>query len=133
MGRIRKPVVEVENPEIVFTPGMPLIVGKAPRARSLSSAFLAKGQEHFEAGGHDIWQIMHDKFPIEYFWGLITLAKVLKIETGAPGDFDRPATREEALDRLERTCGPQARQMLEQFLKQVAEVEAKNLEEQSTD
>jgi hypothetical protein len=34
-----------------------LIVGKAPRARSLSSAFLAKGQEHFEAGGgDDIWQ-----------------------------------------------------------------------------
>jgi hypothetical protein len=58
---------------------------------------------------------------------------VLKIETGRPGDFDRPATREEALDRLERTAGPQARQMLEQFLKQVAEVEAKYLEEQSTD
>jgi hypothetical protein len=73
----------------------------------LSSAFLSKCQEHFETGGHDIWQIMHDKFPIEYFWGLITLAKVLKIETGAPGDFDRPATREEALDRLERTArGP---------------------------
>ena len=76
---------------------------------------------------------MHDKFPIEYFWGLITLAKVLKIETGAPGDFDRPATREEALDRLERTCGPQARQMLDRFLKQVAEAEAKYLEEQSAD
>jgi hypothetical protein len=115
------------------TPGTPFINGRAPRARSLSSAFLAKGQEYFESGGNDIWQIIHDKYPIEYFWGLITLAKVLKIETGAPGDFDRPATREEALDRLERTCGPQARQMLEQFLKQVAEVEAKNLEEQSTD
>jgi hypothetical protein len=129
MGRIRKPVVEVENPEIVFTPGMPLIVGKAPRARSLSSAFLAKGQEHFEAGGHDIWQIMHDKFPIECFWGLIALAKVFKIETGAPEDFDRPATREEALDRLERTAGPHARKMLERFLDRVGKAEAKYLEE----
>jgi hypothetical protein len=77
--------------------------------------------------------VIHDKYPVEYFWGLITLAKVLKIEVGDPGDFDRPARREEALDRLERTAGPAARQMLEQFLKQVAEVEAKYLEEQSTD
>jgi hypothetical protein len=39
------------------------INGRAPRARSLSSAFLAKGQEYFEAGGgDDIWQIMHDKY-----------------------------------------------------------------------
>jgi hypothetical protein len=29
-------------------PGMPLIVGKAPRARSLSAAFILKGKEHFE-------------------------------------------------------------------------------------
>jgi hypothetical protein len=32
------------------------------------------------------------------------------------------------VDRLERTAGPQARQMLEQFLKRVKEVEAKYLE-----
>jgi hypothetical protein len=110
-------------------PIVPTGNGRAPRARSLSSAFLSKGQEHFEAGGYDIWQIMHDKFPIEYFWGLITLAKVLKIETGAPRDFDRPATREEALDRLERTAGPKARQMLERFLDRVGKAEAKYLEE----
>jgi hypothetical protein len=48
-------------------------------------------------------------------------------------EFDRPSTKEEALDLLERTAGPQARQMLEQFLKQVKEVEAKYLEEESTD
>jgi hypothetical protein len=29
------------------------------------------------------------------------LAKVMKLEIGRAGDFDRPATREEALDRLE--------------------------------
>jgi hypothetical protein len=89
----------------------------------LSSAFLAKGQEHFEAGGYDIWEIMHDKFPIEYFWGLITLAKVLRIETGQPGDFDRPARREEALERLERTSGPKARKMFEDFLAKVEKLE----------
>jgi hypothetical protein len=51
---------------------------------------------------------MFEDYPVEYFWGLITLAKVLKIETGQPGDFDKPRTREEALDRLERTAGPKA-------------------------
>jgi hypothetical protein len=90
------------------------------------------GQEYFEADD-GIWKVMHDKYPIEYFWGLVTLAKVMKLEVGRAGEFDRPATREEALDRLERGAGPQARQMLERFLKQVAEVEAKYLEEQSTD
>jgi hypothetical protein len=45
---------------------------------------------------------------------------VLKIEIGKPYDFDRPSTRQEALDRLERTAGPEARAMLERFLDQVA-------------
>ena len=57
----------------------------------------------------------------------------MKIEIGGPHEFDRPSTKAEALDRLERTAGPQARQMLQQFLEQVREVEAKYLEEESTD
>jgi hypothetical protein len=44
---------------------------------------------------------MFEDYPVEYFWGLITLANVLKIETGQPGHFDKPRTREEALDRAE--------------------------------
>jgi hypothetical protein len=95
----------------------------------LSAAFLHEGQEHFESKGKAIWQKMFEDYPVEYFWGLITLAKVLKIETGQPGDFDKPRTREEALDRLERTAGPKARQMLERFLDRVGKAEAKYLEE----
>jgi hypothetical protein len=102
------------------------------RAAVMSSSFLLEGQEHFEKEGKGVWAKMYEDYPVEYFWGLITLAKVLKIETGQPGDFDKPRTREEALDRLERTAGPKARQMLEQFLEQVAEAEAKYLEEQSS-
>ena len=55
------------------------------------------------------------------------------MEIGVPSDFDRPASKEEALERLERTAGPHARQMLEQFLEQMRKVEAKYLEEQSAD
>jgi hypothetical protein len=47
---------------------------------------------------------------------LMTLCRVFRVETGAPGGFDRPATAEQALDRLERNAGA-ARQMLERFLK----------------
>ena len=56
-----------------------------------------------------------------------------RIEVGPPDSFDRPASTAEALDQLEQRAGPQARQMLEQFLEQVKEVEAKYREEESTD
>ena len=88
MSRNRKPIIPTG--EVIFTPGTPFINGKAPRARSLSAAFLHEGQEHFESKGKAIWQKMFEDYPVEYFWGLITLAKVLKIETGQPGDFDKP-------------------------------------------
>jgi hypothetical protein len=97
----------------------------------LSAAFLHEGQEHFESKGKAIWQKMFEDHPVEYFWGLITLAKVLKIETGAPGDFDKPRTKEEALDRLESTAGPKARQMLEKFLAKIDEAEQKFIQGES--
>ena len=56
----------------------------------------------------------------------------MKIEIGGPHEFDRPSIKEEALDRLERTAGPHAGKMLERFLDQVGEAEAKYLEETET-
>jgi hypothetical protein len=113
------------NAEIVFTPGNPFVNGEAPKAKSLSSAFLAKGSDYFATGGHDIWQIMHDKYPVEYFWGLITLAKVLKIELGPAGSFEaKPSSREQALDRIEQVAGPQGRAMQEKVLDQIGKAEA---------
>ena len=131
MPRVRKPTVA--EPEIVVMPGNPLVIGHAPRARTISGAFLNSYNDHFNEEGHGIFAKIYKDYPVDYFWGLITLAKVLKVEIGGPHEFDRPSTKEEALDRLERTAGPQARQMLEQFLKQVKEVEAKYLQEESTD
>jgi hypothetical protein len=42
-------------------------------------------------------------------------------------------SRGEAFDRLEHSAGPHARKMLERILEQVKELEAKYLEEKSTD
>jgi hypothetical protein len=51
---------------------------------------------------------------------------------GAP-DADGDLRETVSLDRLEQRAGPQARAMLEQFLEQVKEVEAKYLKEETTD
>jgi hypothetical protein len=128
----RKPIVE-KQPEVIFSPGRPLLLNGAPNGRALSSEFLMDFAEDYRNHGKGIFRLMYEKFPTHYWAGLITLAKVLKIEIGKPHDFDRPSTEEEALDRLERTAGPHARKMLEQFLEQVRKVEAKYLEEQSAD
>ncbi len=65
------------------------------------------------------------------FWGLITLAKVMKIEIGDPHEFDRPATEDEALDRMERNAGPTALQDAGAVLE--AAEESGSDEEQSAD
>ena len=123
MGRARKPVVE-KQPEIIFSPGRPLLINNAPNGRALSSDFLQDFAAHYHADGKGIFAKIYRDFPTHYWAGLITLAKVLKIEIGKPHDFDRPSTKEEALDRLERKAGPEARKMLEKFLDQVAKAEA---------
>ena len=74
---------------------------------------------------------MRERYPVEYFRSLVKLAQVLKVEIGPVGAFDRPTA--EAMDRLEQRAGPRARAMLEQFLEQVKEVEAKYREEETTD
>ena len=131
MGRARKPVVE--QPEIVLTRGVPLVIGKATHSKMLSASFLADLQEDYELYGKGIFALMRERFPTKYFDALVSLAKVHRVEVGPPDSFDRPATTTEALDRLEQRAGPQARAMLEQFLEQVKEVEAKYREEESTD
>jgi hypothetical protein len=47
MGRARKPVVE--QPEIVLTPGRPLVLGEAPNGKALSAAFLGDFARDYES------------------------------------------------------------------------------------
>jgi hypothetical protein len=123
MGRARKPVVE--QPEIVLTPGRPLVLGEAPNGKALSAAFLADFARDYEQHGVKVIQLVRERYPVEYFRSLVKRAQVLKLEIGPVGSFDRPASTAEALDRLEQRAGPQARALLKQFLEQMKEVEAK--------
>ena len=89
-GRARKPVVE--QPEIVLTRGVPLVIGKATHSKMLSASFLADLQEDYELYGKGIFALMRERFPTKYFDALVSLAKVHRIELGPPDSFDRPAT-----------------------------------------
>jgi hypothetical protein len=117
--------------EIVITPGKPYVVGKALKAKSLSAGFLMAYQEHFEGEGAGIFNKMYREHPTDYFWGLVKLAQIMKVEIGPAGAFDRPQNREEALRRLEENAGSHAREMLEKFLDGLSEAEAKQLGDNS--
>jgi hypothetical protein len=116
-----------KEPEIVLTSGKPFVVGKALRAKSLSAGFLTAYQHHFENEGAGIFDKMYKQFPSDYFWGLVKLAQIMRVEIGQAGAFDRPQNREEALRRLEENAGTHAREMLEKFLDGLSETEAKQL------
>lgn len=122
-----KPAVE-ENPEIILTPGNPLVLNPNGNGRELSSAFLGDFAQHYNEEGKGIFAKIYRDFPTQYWGGLLRLAQVLKIEIGKPHDFEKPSTREEALDRLERQAGPDARAALEKFLNGIEHMEQKYLE-----
>jgi hypothetical protein len=127
----KQPIIE-KQPEIIFSPGRPLLINNAPNGRALASDFLQDFAAHYHAYGKGIFAEIYENHPTHYWARLITLAKVLKIEIGQPHDFERPSTKEEALDQLQRRAGPAARQMLEKFLDQVATAEAEYRDQTDT-
>jgi hypothetical protein len=56
----------------------------APNGRALSSEFLMDFAEDYRNHRKGIFRLMYDRFPTHYWAGLITLAKVLKIEIRKP-------------------------------------------------
>jgi hypothetical protein len=67
---------------------------------------------------------MREKFPAIYFQCVVKLAQVHRVELGQPMEFDRPCSREEALQRLERSAGPGREKCSRKFLAQVDKLEA---------
>jgi hypothetical protein len=64
--------------------------------------------------------------PEVFLLAMLKLAQVYRVEVGQPSQFDRPATKEEALRRLEERRGPAARKMFEDFIAQVEKLERSN-------
>ena len=136
MGRMRKaevPVTTAETEVIVPAHGRPMLVGEAPKFKSINAAFLAGFQKHFEAEGHGIFAKMYLTYPQLYWAGLISLAKVLKIEIGGVDAFSKPSSRDEALDRVEARGGKKARLYFERMLGKIEKFEAELAEEEAGD
>ena len=58
------------------------------------------------------------------------LAKVMRIELGKPGKFDRPMTQEEIIDKLEQRIGHEGRVIFENFVREMQRLEARQQVEQ---
>ena len=72
-----------------------------------------------EHGPNVINRLIADQ-PEVFLQAILKIAQVHRVEVGRPEAFDRPRTREEALQRLEESAGPEARKLLEGFLKKTA-------------
>jgi hypothetical protein len=56
---------------------------------------------------------------------MVALARIIRWEVGAPGDFERPLSPEEIIAKLEERVGPEGRKIFERFLKQVSRLQEK--------
>jgi hypothetical protein len=54
----------------------------------------------------------------------------MRIELGKPGEFDRPMTPEEIIDRLEQRIGREGRVIFENFVREMQRLEAHQQVEQ---
>ena len=54
----------------------------------------------------------------------------MRIELGKPGEFDRPMTPEEIIDKLEQRIGHEGRVIFENFVREMQRLEARQQLEQ---
>ena len=77
--------------------------------KAFSQQFLVDFHEHWLEHGKDVLDVLASRQPAAYFGGVVALAKVMRIELGKPGEFDRAMTPEEIIDRLEQRIGHEGR------------------------
>ena len=97
----------------------------------MSLAFLLDFEQHWRIHGTKVLDRLAEGQPAAYFAGAVALAKVMRIELGKPGEFDRPPTPEEIIDKLEQRIGPKGRIIFENFVREINRLQAEQqLEEQ---
>ena len=98
--------------------------------RSLSVLFLHDLQRSWEKYGEEVLQVMARKYTPAYYAGIVSLARVMRIELGMPGEFERPRTPEEIIDKLEDRIGPKGRKLFEDFVREINKLQAEQQLEQ---
>ena len=110
-----------------------------PKSTSRNVAILLSGhdgrscsifEQHWRIHGTEVLDRLAEEQPAAYFAGAVALAKVMRIELGKPGEFDRPKTPEEIIDKLEQRIGPQGRIIFENFVREMNRLEAEQQLEQ---
>ena len=92
--------------------------------KTLSLAFLLDFEQHWRIHGTKVLDRLAEEQPAAYFAGAVALAKVMRIELGKPGEFDRPPTPEEIIDKLEQRIGPKGRIIFENFVREINRLQA---------
>jgi hypothetical protein len=54
----------------------------------------------------------------------------MRVELGKPGEFERPRTPEEIIDKLEERIGPKGRALFEDFVRKINMLQAEQQMEQ---
>jgi hypothetical protein len=98
--------------------------------KQFSQQFLVDFHEHWLEHGKGVLDILADRQPAAYLAGAVALAKVMRIELGKPGEFDRPMTPEEIIDKLEQRIGPKGRIIFENFVREINRLQAEQQERQ---
>jgi hypothetical protein len=98
--------------------------------KTLSLAFLLDFERHWRIHGTKVLDRLAEEQPAAYFAGAVALAKVMRIELGKSGEFDRPETPEEIIDRLEQRIGHEGRVIFENFVREMQRLEARQQVEQ---
>jgi hypothetical protein len=95
-------------------PGRPL-----GSRNKLSEDFLGDMHAAWLGRGREVIDRIIAERPEVFLLAMRKIAQVYRVEVGQPSQFDRPHSKEEALQRLEERAGPEARKMFESFLAQV--------------
>jgi hypothetical protein len=85
--------------------------------KQFSMAFLTDFYHHWQQHGTGVLDDLAARQPAAYFAGAVALAKVMRIELGKPGEFERPKTPEEIIAKLEQRIGHEGRVIFENFVR----------------
>lgn len=121
-GDVKTPRQLPPDTAVVIRPDLsniPLVLRHQGSIKTLSLAFLADLENDWRIEGPEAIRKMRISSPVAYVQCVASLARVMRVEVGGAGEFDRPRDPREVMDKLEQRVGPQGRALFEEFLRKV--------------
>jgi hypothetical protein len=89
----------------------------------LSEDFLGDLHQSWQQYGAAVLDVLRQEDPVSYVKIVASVVRVDRVELARPGEFERPKTREEILQKFEERAGPEGRRLFEQFLRKLERLE----------